>query len=97
MEWILKASMVFTERWRKTTKVICITHTPLAWVCDPANTEKDKKLSFRIALVADLRQHGDFQIKDEVILVCHTMQKMFQYPDEMITEFVLPNVKLKLS
>ncbi|MEA5081586.1 MAG: hypothetical protein VB024_08200 [Dysgonamonadaceae bacterium] len=42
-------------------------------------------------------QLSDFQIKEEVFFVCRTMQKMFQYPNEMITEFILPNVKTQLS
>ncbi|MDP3399034.1 MAG: hypothetical protein Q8S23_07790 [Bacteroidales bacterium] len=42
-------------------------------------------------------QLTDFQIKEEVFLVCRTMQKMFQYPNEMISEFILPNVKIQLK
>lgn len=39
----------------------------------------------------------EFKIKEEVIYICRTLQKRFQYPDEMITEFIMPNVKKKLG
>jgi hypothetical protein len=42
-------------------------------------------------------QLTDFQIKEEVFFVCRTMQRMFQYPNEIISEYILPNVKTKLS
>jgi hypothetical protein len=43
-------------------------------------------------------QLSDFQIKEEVYFVCRTMQKvLFHYPNEMISEYILPNVKARLS
>lgn len=41
-------------------------------------------------------QLTDFQIAEEVFFVSRTMQKMFQFPNEMISEYILPNVKMRL-
>jgi hypothetical protein len=38
----------------------------------------------------------DAKLVNEVNLVCRTMQKMFQYPDDLITQLILPNVRVKI-
>lgn len=42
-------------------------------------------------------QLTEYRIKEEVFFISRTMQKMFQYPDEMIADFILPNVKRQLG
>ena len=42
-------------------------------------------------------QLTEFRIKKEVLFISKIMQRMFKYPNEMITDFILPNVKRQLG